>query len=123
MQRYLTNQIQYKSRHTIAEENKMGCPYLIKVQNNLANPATLLEIKSRIVGLSWKVIEDFKGNAEVVKDGAAWSDEYRTSSLCNTTKHDLQLKFINSLGNIKIKKRNGVKIKNGDTVKFTLGKS
>ena len=37
----------------------MGCPYVIKVVNDLPESVNLLEIKSRIGGLTWLVIENF----------------------------------------------------------------
>ena len=99
----------------------MPCPYLIQVENNLPNSATLLEIKSRISGLTWKVIEHFDGEGHILAPEKRWSDDYRTASLCNTTKHDFQLKFKNSQNNIRVKTRSGIKVKNGQTVKFILG--
>ncbi len=99
----------------------MACPYVIEVESGLPNPATLLEIKSRISGLTWLVIEKFDNHGEVLNPNKKWSEDYKTASFCNTTKHDFQLKFLNNLGNIKIKKRNGIKFKNGSKVKFTLG--
>jgi len=100
----------------------IGCPYVIKVKNQLPSAANLIEIKSRVNGLTWAIIETFEGEGQMVKDGKNWSDNYRTSSLCNTTKHDFQLKFRNAQNNIVVKKKEDIKVKNGKTVTFTLGK-
>ena len=100
----------------------VGCPYVIKVKNKLPSAANLLEIKSRITGLTWAKIENFDGDGLMVKDGKNWSDDYKTSSLCNTTKHDFQLKFRNAQNNIVIKSKDKIKVKNGQTITFTLGK-
>ena len=100
----------------------LGCPYVVKVKNQLPSAANLLEIKARIKGLSWSVIENFDGEGVMVKDGKNWSDDYKTSSLCNTTKHDFQLKFRNAQNNIVVKKKEAIKVKNGQTVTFSLGK-
>lgn len=100
----------------------IGCPYVIKVKNKLPSAANLLEIKSRIRGLSWTVIENFDSEGVMVKDDTNWSDDYKTASLCNTTKHDFQLKFRNAQNNIVVKKKEAIKVKNGQTVTFTLGK-
>lgn len=100
----------------------LGCPYVIKVKNQLPSAVNLLEIKSRINGLSWSKIETFKGEGVMVKDDKNWSDDYKTASLCNTTKHDFQLKFRNAQNNIVIKTKDDIKVKNGQTITFTLGK-
>ena len=99
----------------------IGCPYVIKVKNKLPSAANLIEIKSRIRGLPWAVIETFEGNGVMVKHETNWSDDYKTSSICNTTKHDFQLKFRNAQNNIVVKKKEDIKVKNGQTVTFTLG--
>ena len=100
----------------------IGCPYVIKVKNQLPSAANLIEIKSRIRGLSWAVVENFDGDGVMGKHDTNWSDDYRTASLCNTTKHDFQLKFRNAQNNIVVKKKEAIKVKNGQTVTFTLGK-
>ncbi|MES9972283.1 MAG: hypothetical protein ABW092_19805 [Candidatus Thiodiazotropha sp.] len=100
----------------------IGCPYVIKVRNHLPSAANLLELKSRIRGLSWAVIENFENEGIMVKNDTNWSDDYRTASFCNTTKHDFQLKFRNAQNNIVIKNKEAIKVKNGSTVTFTLGK-
>ncbi len=99
----------------------VGCPYVIEVENKLPNAANLISIKARIVGLPWNVIEDFGGNPQPISAGAVWNDDYKTSSACNTTRHDFQLKFRNAQNVIKTKRKNGIKVKNGTKVKFVLG--
>jgi hypothetical protein len=99
----------------------VGCPYVIKVMNKLPNTANLLEIKSRISGLTWRVIENFDNSGLMLQDGRNWSRDYTTTSLCNTTNHDFQLKFRNTQNNIVIKTKDKIKVKNGQTITFTLG--
>ena len=64
----------------------------VLVENSLPNSATLLEIKSRISGLTWKKIENFDNEGHILAPDKKWSDDYNTASLCNTTKHDFQVK-------------------------------
>jgi hypothetical protein len=99
----------------------IGCPYVIKVKNQLPSAASLLEVKSRIRGLSWSIIENFGGDGLMVKQDTNWSDDYKTASLCNTTKHDFQLKFRNAQNNIVVKEKEAIKVQNGQTITFTLG--
>ena len=43
------------------------------------------------------------------------SDAHETASLCNTTKHDFQLRFRNAQNNIVVKKKEAIKVKSAQT--------
>ena len=98
-----------------------ACPYVLKVKNKLPSAVNLLELKTRISGLTWK-IEDRFVEGQMIKQDTNWSEDYKTDSLCNTTKHDFQLKFVNAQDNIVVKTVEKVKVNNGETITFTLGK-
>ena len=104
----------------------MGCPYVIEVLNKRQSAANLLEIKSRISGMngqSWKIVEDFKGQGgEVLEGEQTWEEYYRTDALCTTTKYDFLLKFADAKHNLDVKTLEEIKVNNGETVTFTLGK-
>ena len=104
----------------------MGCPYVIEVLNTRQSAANLLEIKSRIsgmIGQSWKIVEDFKGQGgEVLEGEQTWAEYYRTDALCTTTKYDFLLKFADAKHSLDVKMLEKIKVNNGETVTFTLGK-
>ena len=104
----------------------MGCPYVIEVLNKRQSAANLLEIKSRISGMngqSWKIVEDFKGQGgEVLEGEQTWEEYYRTDALCTTTKYDFLLKFADAKHSLEVITLERIKVKNGETVTFTLGK-
>jgi hypothetical protein len=99
----------------------IGCPYVLKVDNKLPGAVNLVELKTRISGLTWKVEDTFKDD-QMINKATNWSDEYHTDSLCNTTKHDFQLKFKNAQNNVVVKTVEKIKVNNGETITFTLGK-
>ena len=90
----------------------VACPYYIKVKNNNQNTVTVTKVETRIKGLSWK--SQWKGSRNV-KGGKSWSEEYKTTSLCNTTKHDIQVHYTLSNNNKKSKKKTDVKVQRGQT--------
>jgi hypothetical protein len=104
----------------------MGCPYVIEVLNKRQSAANLLEIKSRIsgmIGQSWKIVEDFKGQGgEVLEGEQTWEEYYRTDALCTTTKYDFLLKFADAKHNLDVKTLEKITVNNGETVTFILGK-
>lgn len=99
----------------------IGCPYVLKVENKLPSAVNLLELKTRISGLTWKIEDTFK-EGQMIKEDTNWSEDYSTDSLCNTTKHDFQLKFVNAQDNIVVRTLEKIKVNNGETITFTLGK-
>ena len=104
----------------------MGCPYVIEVLNKRQSAANLLEIKSRISGMngqSWKIVEDFKGQGgEMLEGEQTWEEYYRTDARCTTTKYDFLLKFADAKLGLDFKTLENIKVNNGETVTFTLGK-
>lgn len=104
----------------------MGCPYVIEVLNKRQSTANLLEIKSRISGMtgqSWKIVEDFKGQGgEVLEGEQTWEEYYRTDALCTTTKYDFLLKFADAKHSLDVKTLEKIQVNQGETVTFTLGK-
>lgn len=104
----------------------MGCPYVIEVLNKRQSAANLLEIKSRISGMSgrsWKIVEDFKGQGgEMLEGERTWEEYYRTDALCTTTKYDFLLKFADAKHSLEVKTLEKIQVNNGETVTFTLGK-
>lgn len=104
----------------------IGCPYVIEVLNKRQSAANLLEIKSRISGMSgqsWKIVKDFKGQGGEVLEGAqTWEEYYRTDALCTTTKYDFLLKFADAKHSLDVKTLEKITVNNGETVTFTLGK-
>lgn len=104
----------------------MGCPYVIEVLNKGQSAANLLEIKSRISGMtgrSWKIVEDFKGQGgEMLEGEQTWEEYYRTEALCTTTKYDFLLKFADAKLGLDFKTLENIKVNNGETVTFTIGK-
>ena len=99
----------------------IACPYILKVENKLPGAVNLVELKTRISGLTWKVEDTFK-DGQMIKQDTNWSDEYSTDSLCNTTKHDFQLKFKNAQDNVVVKTVEQIKVNNTEPITFTLGK-
>ena len=99
----------------------IACPYVLKVENKLPSAVNLVELKTRISGLTWKT-EDTFPDSQMIKEDTNWSDDYSTDSLCNTTKHDFQLKFKNAQDNVVVKTLEKIKVNNGETITFTLGK-
>jgi hypothetical protein len=104
----------------------MGCPYVIEVLNKRQSAANLLEIKSRISGMSgqsWKTVEDFKGQGgEMLEGEQTWAEYYRTDALCTATKYDFLLKLADAKHSLDVKTLEKIKVNNGETITFTLGR-
>lgn len=104
----------------------MGCPYVIEVLNKRQSAANLLEIKSRISGMSgqsWKTVEDFKAQGgEMLEGEQTWAEYYRTDALCTATKYDFLLKFADAKHSLDVKTLEKIKVNNGETITFTLGR-
>ena len=72
---------------------------------------------------AWKVVEDFKGQGgEMLEGEQTWEEHYRTDALCTTTKYDFLLKFADAKHSLEVKTLEKIKVGNGETVTFTLGK-
>jgi hypothetical protein len=102
---------------TFAAGVATACPYYLKIKNNNANTVTVTKVETRIGGLSWK--KKWSGSHNV-KSGKSWSEEYKTTSLCNTTKHDFQVHYTLSNNNKKSQKKTGVKVQRGSTYTISV---